>query len=172
MSKLPKWAIPERQNYLVDLFLRSQGFCVYGEHPCQCPDKHHYEPFIDELIKDWIADDRLQAQAEWRLEQRQLHNLNERRYTKRGQWSAIGKDIFYGNQPQFYVLGYGVSGLTLKAFVKARLSSSWVCLYVDLSEAVKGMSKSQKRKAIRYGKGGAVETINKAIGMAVRDYLK
>lgn len=171
MSKQPKWATPERQSRLVDLFLRSQGFCVFGHKPCLHPE-HHYEVFIEGLIKDWVADDRAQRQAEAQAEQKAIHNLGERRYTRRGEWSAVGQDIFYGGQPQFYILGYGVSGLTFKPFAKVRLASSFVHLFVDLSDCLKTVSKSKRRKAIRYGKGGAVETVHRAIAKAVGDYLK
>jgi hypothetical protein len=171
MPKLPKWATPERQSRLVDLFLRSQGFCVFGHKPCPYPE-HHYEVFTDDLIKDWVADDRAQAIAEWREEQKSIHNLGERRYTRRGEWSAVGQDVFYGGQPQFYILGYGVSGLTFRPFAVVRLASSFVRLQVDLGDCLKAVSKSKRRKAIRHGKGGAIETVHKAIAKAIRDYLK
>jgi hypothetical protein len=31
----PKWVTPARQAELVELFVKSQGFCVYVNKPCQ-----------------------------------------------------------------------------------------------------------------------------------------
>jgi hypothetical protein len=168
MARLPKWATPERRTHLVKLFLRSQGFCVFGHKPCPHPE-HHYEVFIEGLIRDWVADDRAQRQAEREAERRALHGLGERRYPLRGQFSAIGKDIFYAEQPQFYLEGIGISGLTFRPFAKVRLASSFVRLHIDLGDSLKGMSKNARRKALRHGK--LSETAQSRINQAVRHYL-
>ena len=172
--RYPKWAMPNRQAHLIALFTRSQGFCVYGHKPCPIPD-HHYEVFIEHLIADWIADDKAQRQAEWRAERRQLHSLAERRYPLHGQFSAIGKDIFYADQPEYYLEGLSISGLTYKPFAKIRLGSSFVHLHIDLGDTLKSVSKTKRRKAIRYGKALPEETqrqIDKICSLAVRHYLE
>ena len=151
MAKQPKWTTPTRQTYLVTLFLRSKGFCVFGHPKCTIPE-HHYEIFIDNLVADWIADDRAQRQADWQAETKARHSTNERTYPLHGRFSGIGQDIYYDNQPEFYLEGLGISGLTFKPFAKLRLASSYVRLHVDLEDILKPVSKSQKRKAIRYGK--------------------
>ena len=170
----PNWATPNRQTHLVRLFLRSNGFCVFGHKPCPIPE-HHYEVFIEHLIADWKADDREQRQAEWQAEQRQLHSLGERRYPLHGQFSAIGKDIFYARQHQYYLLGLAINGLTFRPFAKVRLASSFVHLYIDLGDTLKGVSKTKRRKAIRYGKALPDEIqrqINELCSLAVRHYLE
>jgi len=164
----PKWATPDRQAHLVKLFLRSQGFCVFGHKPCPYPE-HHYEVFIEGLIKDWVREDRASRQAEWQAERKALHSLGERRYPLRGQFSAIGKDIFYAEQSQYYIEGIGISGLTFKPFAKVRLASSFVRLHIDLGDSLKQTSKNARRKALRYGK--LTETAQKQISLAVRHYL-
>ena len=63
MTKV-KWITPIRQNHLVSLFVRSRGFCVYGEANCAIPE-HHYEIFIESLIDDWQAEDRQQSKLDW-----------------------------------------------------------------------------------------------------------
>ena len=151
MAKQPKWTTPTRQTHLVTLFLRSKGFCVFGHPKCTIPE-HHYEIFIDNLVADWIADDRAQKQAEWKAEFEARHSTNERTYPLHGRFSGIGQDIYYDNQPEFYLEGLGMSGLTFKPFAKIRLASNYVRLHVDLADILKPVSKSQKRKAIRYGK--------------------
>jgi len=170
---MAKWITPSRQHHLVAIFLQSGGFCVFGHKPCLIPE-HHYSNFIEYLIADWKADDKAQATAEWEAERKALHSLGERRFPLRGQFSNISKDIFFDQQPLFYVLGMGVSGLTYKPFAKVRLSSSYVYLYVDLAHALKGVSKAKRRKAIRYGKALPIEKqreVEQLCRLAVRHYL-
>ena len=167
--RYPKWVTLDRQAHLVNLFLHSKGFCVFGHKPCPYPD-HHYELFIENLIRDWVTDDRAQRQAEWQAERRLLHSLGERREPLRGRFSNIAKDIFYSEQPQFYLLGLGISGLTFKPFAKVRLASNFVHLFVDLGDTLKAVSKNQRRKAMRYGK--VTNTINNQIEQAVKHYLE
>jgi hypothetical protein len=164
----PKWATPNRQAHLVKLFLQSKGFCVFGHKPCPIPE-HHYEVFIENLIKDWVKDDKAQSQAEWEAERKALHSLAERRYPLRGQFSVISKDIFFTSQPQFYLEGIGISGLTFQPFAKVRLASSYMRLYIYLDDTLKDMSKNARRKALRYGR--LTETAYDRIRQAVRHYL-
>jgi len=172
MAKQPKWTTPTRQTHLVTLFLRSKGFCVFGHPKCTIPE-HHYEIFIDNLVADWIADDRAQRQADWQAETKARHSTNERTYPLHGRFSGIGQDIYYDNQPEFYLEGLGISGLTFKPFAKLRLASSYIRLHVDLDDILKPVSKSQKRKAIRYGKipTDLQDKINDRCWQAVKHYL-
>ena len=147
----PKWATRERQNHLVSIFLRSRGFCVFGHTNCPIP-AHYYDIYIENLIADWKADDRREANDLWKAEQKQLHSLGERRTPLRGEFSAISRDISGADKPQFYLLGLGISGLTFTPFAKVRLSSTYVNLYVELGDTLGKVSKSKRRKAIRYGK--------------------
>ncbi len=170
----PKWATPSRQTQLVSIFLRSRGFCVFGHKACGIPS-HYYEVYIEGLIADWKADDRQQDTADWQEERRRLHSLAERRYPLRGQFSTIAKDIFFSQQPLYYLLGLGVSGLTFKPFARVRLASSFVHLFVDLGDTLKGVSKAKRRKAIRYGKSLPVELqgeIAQVCKLAVTHYLE
>ena len=169
----PKWVKPCRQAHLVKLFLQSKGFCVFGHKPCPIPE-HHYQGFIEDLIADWIADDKAKSEAEWQAEQRQLHSLNERRQPLRGRFNAIAKDIFFGEQAQYYLEGLGMSGLTLKPFAKIRLASSYMRLHIDLGDSLKKIGKVRRRKAIRYGKALPIGTqgeVDKICSLAVRHYL-
>jgi hypothetical protein len=132
-----------------------------------------YELKSETLIKDWIADDRAQAQAEYRAEYEARHRDYERRTPLHGKFSAIGKDIYYDSQPQFYLEAMGISGLTFKPFAKLRLASSYVRLYVDLSAVFQPLSKNQKRKAVRYGRKSLQlnNQIDRACWLAVKHYL-
>ena len=173
MGRKPKWVSSHRQSYLVSLFVRSGGFCVFGHRPCPIPE-HHFELHIDGLIADWVADDRAEAQALWQAEQRAIHNLAERG-RQRGEFNVTGRDAFYAAQPLYYFVGLGISGLTFRPLAKVRVSSTFTALHVELGDTLKGVSKSKRRKAIRYGKPlpksiqGEVDT---KCNEAVRQYLK
>lgn len=157
----PKWSTSERRNALISIFYRSSGFCVFGEKGCLIPE-HHYELFIDDLVKDWIASDREDRLAIQQAESKALHSLNERRYPLRGQFSAISRDIYASHQPLYFPEGLGINGLTLQPFAKVRLKSSYLVLYVNLGDTLRGVSKSQRRKALRYGKP-LIESVENAI---------
>ena len=168
MTNQPKWATPDRKSTLVRLFTISRGFCVFGHKDCLIPE-HHYELFAEVLIKDWVSDDKAQKQAEWQFERQQLHLTNDRRYPLEGQFSAVGKDVFYASQPQYYTIGLGMSGLTLKPFAKIRIASSYTNLHIDLGDSLKDIGKNKRRKAIRYGR--ITDTIQARIREAVRHYF-
>ena len=173
LALLPKWATPSRRASLVSLFTRSGGFCIFGESHCTIP-AHHYELFIEGLISDWKADDREARSLEYRLESIRLHSLGEPREVVRGRFSTVSRDIWKSQQPLYYIEGLGISGLTLLPFVRVRLSSSFMRLYVNLGEALRGVSKSRKRKALRYGKPLPKlirETVNQLVRASVLDYL-
>jgi len=108
-----------------------------------------YEARIKPLIADWKRLDKDQRQAEWEAESRAIHCLGEQRYPVLGRFNAISKDIFASHQPLYYLEGQGVSGITLTPFVKVRIASSYIRLFVDLGEALRGVSKNQRHKAIR-----------------------
>ena len=148
---IPKWVTPERQAHLVKLFVKSKGFRMFGESPCKHPESHHYVPFTEAVIKDWIQDDREARAYMLRLQRLALHRINERG-SLRGTFNAISRDIYFDNQPQYQFEGIGISGLTFKPFAKVRLASSFVRLHVDIVGTLKGVSKNRKRKAVRYCK--------------------
>ncbi|MBI4215912.1 MAG: hypothetical protein HY687_00740 [Chloroflexi bacterium] len=169
----PLWATPGRQARLVSLFLESGGFCVYGERPCPHPERHHYHPYTEDLIDWWKADDRAQREAEWKALQRQIHGLGEWGPI-RGQFDAIARDVYFAQQPDNYLVGLGMSGLTFKPFAVIRIASSPVNLQVDLGDTLRGMSKGGRRKAIRYGKVLPIPVqakVDEACRKAVRHYL-
>ncbi len=169
---LPKWATLDRRNWLVELFLSSGGFCVYGHKKCLIPE-HHYSVFSELLISDWKQSDREDLNAIWEAERKQLHSLGERTYPIRGQFSAISRDIYAEQQPLYFLDGQSISGLTFTPFVRVRIASSYIRLYVDLGDILRQVSKSKRRKAIRYGKplpSSVKQQISQKVLLAVRDY--
>ncbi|MBA7617502.1 hypothetical protein ES703_24817 [subsurface metagenome] len=171
---LPIWATPERKAKLVELFARSGGFCIFGHRQCPNPE-HYYELFIEGLIADWKADDREARAFEYKLESLRLHHLAEPRTPIRGQFSAISRDIYNANKPLYYLEGIAISGVTQEPFIRVRLSSSYMRLYVKLGSALRGISKSKKRKSIRYGKPlppAIMQTVSELVKQSVNDYFK
>ena len=169
----PKWANPTRQAHLVSLFVRSRGFCIYGEQNCTIP-QHHYEVFIESLINDWKADDRETNALVWKNERKIMHALNEKTLPMRGRFNGVSSDIWHDSQPIYYLESMGMDCLKLKPFAKVKLSSSYQHLYVDLGDSLKSISKNRKRKAIRYNKPlpqSANDIVSKLIIEAVKDYL-
>ena len=147
----PQWATPERRAHLVRLFLKSGGFCIFGDRPCPYPESHHYEFFIEGLIADWIRDDREQRQAEWEAELREMHRIPDRHF-RQGHFDTIQRAVFLEQQPLYYLVGMGVDALTFRPVAKVRIPSTYVGLFVDIGEALQGVSRNKRRKALRYGK--------------------
>ncbi len=173
MATFPKWSTPDRKAYLVKLFLDSGGFCIYGHRNCSIP-KHHYEVYIEGLIDDWKADDREQAKLDWIEESKVIHSLGERRYPVTGRFNNISMDIFHDKQPLYYLEALGISGLKLLPFARVKIASSYMRLYIDLGDTLRGTSKNKRRKAIRYGKElpkSIQERIGEKVRLAVRDYI-
>lgn len=170
---LPKWVTPERQEKLVGLFRSSRGFCVFGHKGCLVPE-HHYEIFTDNLIADWRNTDRQDAHADWETERSHMHALGEPYRYARGRFGTIAREVYYSTQPNYYLVGLAMSGLTLTPFAKVRVSNSYVNLYVDLATALRKLPKNARRKAVRYGKPLPMEIqaeVDKACKEAVRHYL-
>ncbi len=154
--------------------IKKRWRCAYGDYPCYKPFGSHYEFYADTLIADWKRLDKDDRLADWEAERKAIHSLGERAYPIRGRFSAISKDIFASNQPLYYLEGQSVSGLTLMPFVMVRLASSYMRLFVDLGVELRQVSKSKRRKAIRYGKPLPQETeaiIRRKVLEAVRDYI-
>ncbi len=173
MANQPKWATSNRQAHLVKLFLDSGGFCVFGHRNCSIPE-HHYELFIDALIDDWKEEDREAKRLDWITENKAMHSLGERSTPITGRFNNISMDIWHDKQPLFYLETLGMSGIKLQPFARVKMSSSYLRLYVDLDNSLRGISKNKRRKAIRYGKALPLEVetrVLKLVSLAVRDYL-
>ncbi len=151
-------------------FIDNENLLTFGvKGECQYPE------YVSRLIQEWRNDSRSLKQAEWQAERLTLHALGERREPIRGRFNGVSREITLAEQPTYYLDSLGVSGLTFKPFAKIRLSSSYVYLYVDIQKPLQAVSKSKKRKAIRYGKPLPAEILDRidlACNKAVRHYLK
>jgi len=140
---------------------------------CDARPNTLYTKVIDEIAEDWRKDD-LDARAyQKRLDDIAMHKLPERGRL-RGHFNAISRTIFADNQPMFEVIGLGVSGLTYQAFVKVRVASSVIALHVDITEAVKVLSRNKRKKVLRYGQplpATIMEIVSAEASKAIADYL-
>jgi len=168
---MPKWATPDRQLHLAQVLLDYLDDLAGWKVDLATGEIYHpnLEAKLNTIIANWVAEDRARRQAEWEAERKALHSLAERRYPLRGQFSTISKDIFYAEQPQFYIDGIGISGLTFRPFAKIRMASSYMRLHIDLSDSLKNTSKNARRKALRYGR--LTDSARERIKLAVRHYL-
>lgn len=125
--------------------------------------------YLSEMqIESWKKEDRLLRQAELRAWQRELHRLPTRNKPR----CEFNADNFFDNQPIYYLDGFGINALTFKPFARVRLSSGYACIFVELDKGIfRGVSKSRKRKAIRYGKP-LPETTDKRVNLLVRQAVK
>ena len=133
-----------------------------------------YEYLSEEIIEGWKAEDREAAKIAWEAELKAMHSLGETRLPLRGRFNNISRDIFHSSQPLFYLEAIGIDGLRLQSFAKVKLSSSYLRLYIDLGNSLRGVSKNRKRKAIRYAKPlpkVAEARVLELVTSAVRDYL-
>ncbi len=169
MAILPNWSTPQRRDYLVELFYQSNGFCVYGEERCTV-EEHNYAVYIEDIIDTWKAEDRDRVAYLWRLERETMHD-------ERGRWGSrfdpVSRDVFMATRPEYYLVGMGLNPLTFNRVAMVRIPSTFNVLFVDVSEAVQGMSKNIRRKAKRYGHElpeEAMLTVDTLCKAAVRDW--
>ena len=166
--RYPQWATPVRRAHLVRLFQESGGFCVFGHRFCRIR-AHDYETFIEGLIREWVAADMAERAAQWKEEQRRMHQVPDRRGWKR-RFDPVARERFLQARPEFYLEGVGVDALTLTRRAKVRVPSTNIRLLVDVT-AVRIPSKSARRKARRY-RIARQEAIGTLCSMAVRDWWK
>ena len=191
----PQWATPQRRALLVELFQRStlvwlspdspiRGFCMdsqcsmSADNPvpfCQgCP--RFFQNYIEPVIKGWIAEDKVEQAALWRQEQRRLHHMTNERGWRNQRFDPVAKDVFFQQQPPYYLEGVGISGLTFTRIAKVRVPSTPVRLFVDVaSSKMSKLSKNARHKAKRYGKGIGLlvqedRTIDQLCRAAVKDF--
>jgi len=165
-AKYPNWATPIRRLILARLaleYLNRPGWIL----DLETGEAYHpeYTAKAEDLIAYWKDCDRQDRQAQLEAERREMHFINERRPRR----SIFDKEVFYSEQPLYYLEGFGVSALGFKPVARVRLASSSVRLFIDLTEALKPLSKNQRRKALRYGKFS--DRVTEAINLAVKKRL-
>jgi hypothetical protein len=171
----PQWVTSQRKIYLsqtlINYLSSLKGWkldLVTGEFY-----NPQYDDEIQRIISNWKTDDREAREALWKVERKTIHALNEKPYHN-GRFGSVSSVIWHESQPLYYMEGLGMSGLTLKPFVKVKLSSSYNHLYIDLGDSLRTISKNRKRKAIRYGKplpNQVNEIVSSKAGEGVLHYL-
>jgi len=136
---------------------------------------YKHELLIDNAVKAWSEDYRIEQLEQWHNERKALHVLNEKSFPLRGRFNNISSVIFHDNQPIYYIHSIGMSAVTMQPFVNVRLASSNDSIMVNLdNDDFKGMSKNAKHKVTRYNKPMPAlsrEHIETKVRLAVKDYL-
>ena len=172
----PQWATPGRQRHLVYLFHKSGGFCVFGDKGCPYGE-HHFPLYMETVIEEWKAEDREERHLLWKLEQQQTHDGTYGRYGNQFDpaCSQVARDVYYQQQPEYYLLGFGASAESKKRIAVIRVPSTYIRLYVNVAVAFQGasISRNKKRKMARYQSGPPAQVwaeIDRLGGQAVRDF--
>lgn len=162
MGVFPQWATPVRRAYLAQVALE---YINRGDVLVNLETGELYHPEFSQrtesLIADWKAIDREKRREEWEVREREMHGVNERRWARGSLWD---KEIYMGERPLYYVDGFGISA-DFQPVAKVRLASSNLRVFIDISQALKPLSKNKRRKALRYGKlsGDVQDCISKAV---------
>ena len=101
-----------------------------------------------------------------------MHREHDSR-SHQGGFDTIRRERFLATRPDYYVLGMSVDPLTLRRVAYVRIPSTGIGLFVDITGAVQGVSKSARRKAARYGKSlppQAGMKVEEVIGAAIADW--
>jgi len=112
-----------------------------------------FQNYIEPVIKGWIAEDKVEQVALWRQEQRRLHHMTDERGWRNQRFDAVAKDVFFQQQPDYYLEGIGISGLTFTRIAKVRVPSTPVRLFVDVADSKlpKKMGQNARKRARRRG---------------------
>lgn len=154
------------------------------------------------LAKDWRALHADLKRAEQVQEERQMHAGTPATERQLGRFSDIAREIFHEEQPGFYIKSPRIYDTEEKKIIQAGIapvagqkwkpvavveipSSStydqekkkWVpvTINVDISPAMKNISKAARNKAIRYGKplpGPNMFEVEKIVADAVMEYQR
>ncbi len=141
------------------------------------------------LAKDWRQLHADLKRAEQLQEEKQMHAGTPMTERQLGRFSDIAREIFHEEQPGFYIKGYSImpaEGGRWKPVANVEIPSSstydqekkkWVpeTIIVDVTSAMKNVSKAARNKAIRYGKPLPEPNqldIEKLVAKAVRERLK
>jgi hypothetical protein len=195
----PQWATPQRQALLVELFQRSRlvwlspdspirGFCmdsqcskVSADNPAPfCQEcERFFQNYIEPIIKDWIADDKLEQTVLWRRERRELHHMSDERGWRHQIFDPVAKDVFFQQQPPYYLEGVGISGLTFTRIAKVRVPSTPVRLYVDVADSKlpkklgqNARKRAKRQAALQIGEDKSIDTMCRKAVRHFKDSLE
>ena len=192
-------ACPVRSHYLVYTEGRQEYAAV--EVPIKCVDSYgnktgqvvyrwavHLVPITvtyaaraNESAAEACIDSWKQEDRERRGQLRRFHGstLNDGTYGRYGaRFDPVNRDVYHQTRPAYHFLTYGVSAASKQRIAVIRLPSTFIRLYVNVSEAVQevNLSQNKRRKIKRYGHIRPQPKINDIVvdrlcTAAVREYL-
>ncbi len=137
-----------------------RGFCMDSQcgkvsednpDPCCAGCSRFFQNYIEPVIKGWIAEDKVEQVALWRQEQRRLHHMTDERGWRNQRFDPVARDVFFQQQPPYYLEGVGISGLTFTRIAKVRVPSTPVRLFVDVasSKRLKKLGQNARKRLRR-----------------------
>ncbi len=109
--------------------------------------RHLYEKLKADLKAMWIQEDRDVKAALSRREAADLHHMPDNKGWGR-RYDPVQKDIFFAQQPRYYVESIGIDPLTHQKFAKIRVSSSSRRLFVALPQTTYNARKRLRRQGL------------------------
>ena len=172
--EMPKWATPDRRAFLVEIFTKSKGFCIYGHDPCPNPREHCYEVISEDMIGGWKEEDRILQSVLLEKEKRRRNALST--IWRRGPFDSITRDEYLAKRPTWRIKAIGVNAFTQQRVALVEIPGLLnFHIWINLC-GLPGISKHKLRKLVRYGKGslpkGLVIKAETRVDARVRDFLK
>jgi len=163
----PLWAIPERQACLVELFLKSGGFCIHEGISCSKP-AHSYPVVSEDIIELWKADDREERSHLHKIEQKRMHRAP--RIWKRGEFDSIRREQWLADRPQFNLLAIGISPWNMHRMAKVEIPDFEKVIWVDISRVKLTKNKLHNiTRLARHSRGVPPEIYDQVV-KAIRRY--
>jgi len=130
-----------------------------------------YDVKSEEAIRYWVSDDAAQRMAQWRVERERIHR--DQRVFRQGEFDSLRRQIYRENQPPYTIVALTVDSLTFRPVALVRISSTSMCLFVDVGDVIQRGYRKPRRKAIRHGHilpRGTEEAVAALVQGAVDDW--
>lgn len=106
------------------------------------------QALVDDIVAEWVREDRERDLDLWRLEQNQIHG--EKGVFGRT-FDPVERDVFLASRPSYYLVGHGVDPTDQhQVFARVRVPSTLHHLFVTAGSPTPKLSKNRRRKLRRY----------------------
>jgi len=158
--------VPEIKRDIVEY--PSIGTVYYDDVEAPLTD---YDVIKDNLKAIWIKADTAETVDNYRSEYAARHHISDNLPLK-GVFKGIASDCYFDKMPVYKVIGFGMDALTFKPFVQIEINTTGTRIFIDLTKVFKSKSTNAKRRIIRYGNNGKIDSdVDFAIWVAVKKYL-
>ncbi len=157
---------------IVEHYFEHLARAMFEAEPIEIP-LTLYQKRSEGAIEAWKAEDREERSMLRKLEQQQIQDGTYGRYGS--DFDPVARDVHHQERPEYYLLGFGVSAESKKRIAVIRVPSTYIRLYVQVSEAFQGVSvsRNKRRKMARYQSDPPAQVwaeIDRRCAQAVRDF--